>query len=517
MLTGRRVVMVAVPTVMGIASIRVYTVSEVPTDGLVTREKLNLYTPLPQSAQARFVPERPGVIQSGLTTARERILPLVQAVKGACVSVKTRSVNLYYAGEDVYYYLKDPPPGFLPRFGTVTMAGLLGMFLARKGSHFKRLAVPLGLMSAGASVCYPAQTVAVLKVTGKKVYAVGQWSSAAVSSLLASKSQEPDLKEIAASQPQPAAVVEEASEPSTTDDSSAQNSAIPETEVESAESVPVSDEPVVAVITEEASSVKLTEINPDQTPTGTVTDPVENSVPEETKAIAASEEITASVENEKPSDTKQAAKDVSTDASPAEPTPSLEPETLKASPVESASAEAAPLEAAPVEAPAVEAPAVEAPPVESALVDASPVESAPVESAPVESAPVESALVDASPVESAPVESALVDASPVESAPAETPAMEAPVVEAAQVETASMEASNEPTVPVVESAEPEEPAVQPELTDPPQVAAVEETLTPPQQPEQENNKGGSGFKPDPALMDFGQSNPEDEDLYSTRS
>lgn len=29
--------------------------------------------------------------------------------------------------------------------------------------------------------------------------------------------------------------------------------------------------------------------------------------------------------------------------------------------------------------------------------------------------------------------------------------------------------------------------------------------------------GGSSFKPDPTLMDFGQSNPEDEDLYSTRS
>lgn len=28
---------------------------------------------------------------------------------------------------------------------------------------------------------------------------------------------------------------------------------------------------------------------------------------------------------------------------------------------------------------------------------------------------------------------------------------------------------------------------------------------------------GSGFQPDPALMDFGQSSPEDEDLYSTRS
>uniref|UniRef100_A0A3Q1FGB9 MICOS complex subunit n=1 Tax=Acanthochromis polyacanthus TaxID=80966 RepID=A0A3Q1FGB9_9TELE len=238
-----KVVMVAVPTVLGIASIRVYTVNEVPADGLVTRERLNIYTPLPQSPQVKFVPESPGIIESGLTTAREGVLPFVLAVKGACVSVKRGSVNLYHTGQDVYYYLKDPPPGFLPRFGTITMAGLLGMFLARKGSQFKRVAVPLGLMSAGASVCYPAQAVAVFKVTGKKVYAAGQWSSAAVSSLFAPK--EPVAKEIVASPPQ--------------------------TEVESAESAPISEEPVVAVKTEEESSVTLTEISPDQAPTETST------------------------------------------------------------------------------------------------------------------------------------------------------------------------------------------------------------------------------------------------------
>lgn len=51
--------------------------------------------------------------------------------------------------------------------------------------------------------------------------------------------------------------------------SSAKSSTIPETEVESAESAPISDEP--AVITEEASSVTLAETSPDQTPTETNT------------------------------------------------------------------------------------------------------------------------------------------------------------------------------------------------------------------------------------------------------
>ncbi|XP_030595183.1 MICOS complex subunit MIC27 isoform X2 [Archocentrus centrarchus] len=325
-----KVVMVAVPTVLGIASIRVYTVKEAPTDGLVTRERLNVYTPLPQSNQATFVPESPGVFESGVTTARESVLPFVKAVKGACISVKRGSVDLYHAGEDVFYYLKDPPPGFLPRFGTITMAGLLGMFLARKGSRFKRLAIPLGLMSAGASVCYPAQAVAVLKVTGKKVYAAGQWSRAAASSLLASK--EPVAKETAGSQPQSATVpnpespvAEEISQPSSTADTTAQSSTVSDTEVKSAD--PISDEPIVAVITEEESSVTTREISPNQAPTETSTEKV---------SAPPSMELPAPVEGEEASDRKQASGDVSSDTSPSKPA-SAEPETAEAVPVESAS------------------------------------------------------------------------------------------------------------------------------------------------------------------------------------
>lgn len=41
--------MVAVPTVLGIASIRVYTESPGPVDGLVTREKVRLTQNLQQT------------------------------------------------------------------------------------------------------------------------------------------------------------------------------------------------------------------------------------------------------------------------------------------------------------------------------------------------------------------------------------------------------------------------------------------------------------------------------------
>ncbi|XP_067375114.1 MICOS complex subunit MIC27 isoform X2 [Channa argus] len=342
-----KVVMVAVPTVLGIASIRVYTVSEVPADGLAMREKLNIYTPPPppQSAQVQFVPEKPGVIESGLSTARESIVPIFQAVKGACVSVKRGSVNLYHAGEDVFFYLKDPPPGFLPRFSTITMAGLLGMVLARKGSRFKQVAVPLGLMGAGASVCYPAQAVAVFKISS-----------------------------------------------GSTPVSSAQSTTVPEPEMESAESVPDADEPIV-VSKEEESSVTLENAAPTESNT------VVHSVPSETDTTTTARELPALAESEDPSGLAQA------------PVKSL--------------------------------PSLEEPPV-----------------------PEASFLVPA------------------------------------------------PTVPSVESAEAE-------AADQPPVAAVEETLTssspPSEGPAGQKSKGGSSFKPDSSLMDFGQSSPEDEDLYSTRS
>ncbi|CAN9514761.1 unnamed protein product [Ophioblennius macclurei] len=342
-----KVVLVAVPTVLGIASIRVYTVREAPADG-VKREKLNIYTPLPPSAQVKFVPASPGLIENGLATVREGVLPVYTAVKGAGVSVKTGTINLYHTGQDVFFYLKDPPPDFLPRFGTITMAGLLGMFLTRKGSHLKKLAVPLGLMSAAASVCYPAQAVAVCKVSGKKLYAAGQWSGAAVSSLFTVK--KPVAKASVTAQPQSATVPNSTPDLSSLTDAKAQSSTIPETEVESAESAPVSDEPVSAVITEEESSVTLPEISPDPVPTETGSVPSESPTPSEAETSPASAEAP-----------KQAAEEVSAAVSSAE----------------SASSPGA-----------AEATSAESAPAESAAVEAAPVEIAPIESAPVEVAPV---------------------------------------------------------------------------------------------------------------------------------
>ncbi|XP_061581745.1 MICOS complex subunit MIC27 [Cololabis saira] len=410
-----KVVMVAVPTVLGIASIRVYSVTETPAEGLVPREKLNIYTP--ESSQTKFAPHNPGAIERRLTTTRESLIPLVQTVKGAYVSVKRGSINLYHAGEDAYYYLVDPPPDFLPRFGTITVAGLLGMFLARRGSRFKRLAVPLGLMSAGASLCYPAQAVSVLKVTGKKVYAVGQWSVAAASSLLASKPPVSSQQK-SATEPKPESVPAE--------EASSQSPAIPDAEVL------ISHEPAVTVTTKEESSITLTEVSPNATPEAG-TGSYANSLPEETKSSPPSEGLAAPAGSSEALDSKQAADDVPADTRPVEPTPSLEPETIEEIPAESALAKSAEVQSTPSE-------------VTSAI-------------------EALGKLIDA----------AVESREPVPAA-----------------EAKSIPAAEDPTNPTL-------------------------TPPPPQQPAAETRKEGSAFKPKAADMDFGQSNPEDEDLYSTRS
>ncbi|XP_048883236.1 MICOS complex subunit MIC27 isoform X2 [Brienomyrus brachyistius] len=171
----------AIPAALGLASFRIYELNKEKTKGHVNSRELSIYTPTSQPFH--FVEDQPGSMEKGLHTLRVGLQPYARAVKDACVSFKIGAVNLYYAGEDIYHYLKDPPPGFLPRVSLITVSGLAGLVLARKGSRLKRITMSLGLATLGTAVCYPGQTVKVLKITGRKTYAGTQWAVSTAASL----------------------------------------------------------------------------------------------------------------------------------------------------------------------------------------------------------------------------------------------------------------------------------------------------------------------------------------------
>ncbi|XP_065106624.2 MICOS complex subunit MIC27 [Paramisgurnus dabryanus] len=166
--------------VVGLGSFRIYSMSEKPTN-LISLKELSIYSP--DHSGVQFVEEQSGLVQSGLEAVRVGLQPYVRGIQNGFTSVKVGITSTYQAGEDTYHFLRDPPPGFLPRVGVITVSGLGGLILARKGSRLKKIVVPLGLATVGTAVCYPTQTVGVLKITGKKVYNVSSY----VASLFQSK------------------------------------------------------------------------------------------------------------------------------------------------------------------------------------------------------------------------------------------------------------------------------------------------------------------------------------------
>ncbi|KAJ7995919.1 hypothetical protein DPEC_G00231700 [Dallia pectoralis] len=179
--------LVAIPASMGIVSFRVYAMSEdKTTDVLLSPRELSIYSQDPSAACSPD--KRPGLLERGLGVVRVGLQPYVRALKNGYSSAKFGAVTVYTAGHDTYEFLRSPPPGFIPRVSVITVSGLAGLILARKGSRLKRIGVSLGLAALGAGVCYPTQTVCVVKVTGQKIYAGSQYTSSSVVSMFKSKS-----------------------------------------------------------------------------------------------------------------------------------------------------------------------------------------------------------------------------------------------------------------------------------------------------------------------------------------
>ncbi|XP_060105594.1 MICOS complex subunit MIC27 [Heteronotia binoei] len=177
----------AVPAALACASVNVYAVAkEEPKSQPVKAHQLSVYNAPP--LKSRYVDEQPGRLQTGISSVRTSTSYYINGCKNAYFFVKNGVISSIQFGKDAYVYLKNPPPEFLPKVGAVTLSGLTGLVLARKGSRFKKIAYPVGLCTLCISLCYPAQSVIVAKVTGKKLYSASHKTYEAIGSLWTKRS-----------------------------------------------------------------------------------------------------------------------------------------------------------------------------------------------------------------------------------------------------------------------------------------------------------------------------------------
>ncbi|XP_074864319.1 MICOS complex subunit MIC27 isoform X2 [Carettochelys insculpta] len=191
----------AIPAGLAFVSFNVYAAKEEESKAQsVKPNQLPIYCVPP--LRSRYVEEDPGHLQLGFSALRKTTSRYVEWCKDTYDFVKNGIMDSVQFGKDTYVYLKNPPPEFLPKVSVITISGLSGLVLARKGSRFKKIAYPLGLATLAVSVCYPAQSVVTAKVTGKKIYAASHRTYEAIGSLWTKNSsmqeviltQEEDIK-----------------------------------------------------------------------------------------------------------------------------------------------------------------------------------------------------------------------------------------------------------------------------------------------------------------------------------
>ncbi|NXU19486.1 MIC27 protein, partial [Pardalotus punctatus] len=151
----------------------------------VKPDELPIYSAPP--LKSKYLEEQPGRLQQQLSAVRHSTSRYFGWCQSAYVFVKNGVMDSIQFGKDAYVYLNNPPADFLPKAGVITLSGLAGLVLARKGSRIKKIAYPLGLTTVGYSVCYPAQSVVIAKVTGKKLLCASHQTYEAVRSLWAEK------------------------------------------------------------------------------------------------------------------------------------------------------------------------------------------------------------------------------------------------------------------------------------------------------------------------------------------
>ncbi|XP_047445165.1 MICOS complex subunit MIC26-like [Mugil cephalus] len=147
-------------------------------------DDLSLYTaPPPLHNASRRVEPEAGQLEDSVATLRKSVEPYAAWCQDTYDKIKPKVQSVVQFGNDAYAYLKSPPKDFYPRAGVIGFTGVVGLFLAR-GSRFKKLVYPAGLMTLSTSMYYPEKAADIAKSTGDSVYDTAVQSYAALEKML---------------------------------------------------------------------------------------------------------------------------------------------------------------------------------------------------------------------------------------------------------------------------------------------------------------------------------------------
>ncbi|XP_041479140.1 MICOS complex subunit MIC27-like isoform X1 [Lytechinus variegatus] len=146
----------------------------------------------PKQTEYQLIPEGPSALRDMVGSVREQIWRFSDTFHGAISFTQRTYKTAEETSKSVIQFIKTEE-GFYPRAGVISIAGLAGLVLARKGGFIRKVVYSGGLMTATASLCYPYQAVRIGK-------AEIEWVKTKAADLYKGDTSSPAVEKVAATE-----------------------------------------------------------------------------------------------------------------------------------------------------------------------------------------------------------------------------------------------------------------------------------------------------------------------------